>query len=109
MTVDKVPNADNPLGWSPECHAADYNDGICHCECGIWDPDCDQDSVDVLALNNGAEPRTLSLLDSQQGNAVMKRLDDNGNGVLDHMEIPKIYSIGRRAMDHAHFPFLIAS
>jgi hypothetical protein len=97
MTVDNVPTKANPLGWS--CATAQYQDGICDCQCGIWDPDCDGDDlVSVGVINNGSTG--LSILDQAQKAAVMNWLDadGNGNGVIDGREHTLIHSLGLSAL-----------
>jgi len=96
VVVDHVPTKTNPLGWL--CSNNTYRDGICDCECGIWDPDCEPGSVTVGALNNGSA--ALSLLDQQQKFAVLNFLDtdSNGNGIIDGMEVQKIKTLGISAL-----------
>merc|ERR1711874_910717 len=81
MSTDNVPTKDNPLGW--QCSIERFKDGVCDCECGIWDPDCEPSSVQVGAINNGSQ--ALSLLDQDHKFAVLNHLDsdNNGNGILD--------------------------
>lgn len=44
-----------PDGWI--CHPNDYNTtNGCHCECGIWDPDCDDPNADVFWCLFDIEP-----------------------------------------------------
>merc|ERR1719433_2171955 len=88
-TVDLVPRQDLPPGWT--CSEAKYADGeLCDCDCGIWDPDCDEAkerlSVKVIWDNHTDD---LQLLDAQQALEVRKRIDGkfNGNGFLDGQEI----------------------
>ena len=43
-----------PPNWT--CHPAEYgtNDGWCDCRCGVWDPDCDDNTSLVAYCNEGA-------------------------------------------------------
>lgn len=43
-----------PSNWT--CHPAEYgtNDGWCNCRCGVWDPDCDENTSLVAHCNEGA-------------------------------------------------------
>uniref|UniRef100_A0A7S2NK41 PA14 domain-containing protein n=1 Tax=Alexandrium andersonii TaxID=327968 RepID=A0A7S2NK41_9DINO len=83
--VDNVPHMNAPLGW--RCNASWYSDGsICHCDCGIWDPDCDKGSIIVPVTSNSSR---LQLLDKKQVGVLMNLVDADGNanGVLDGNEL----------------------
>merc|ERR1719261_2238089 len=58
-----IPNYAMSRAW--RCDPADYftGDGVCHCECGQWDPDCGE-YFDVPALNimNCAEGEYCSFM-----------------------------------------------
>eukprot|EP00416_Gambierdiscus_australes_P024307 CAMPEP_0171079564 /NCGR_PEP_ID=MMETSP0766_2-20121228/15329_1 /TAXON_ID=439317 /ORGANISM="Gambierdiscus australes, Strain CAWD 149" /LENGTH=1003 /DNA_ID=CAMNT_0011536759 /DNA_START=100 /DNA_END=3111 /DNA_ORIENTATION=+ len=86
VTVDDVPRMNAPLGWV--CDPDWYNDGaICHCECGIWDPDCNTGAEGVPAIAGGSG--SVDLLDQLQVKVLMNLIDADGNanGVLDGKEI----------------------
>lgn len=83
--VDNVPHMNAPLGWM--CKSEWYEDGsVCHCDCGIWDPDCDKGSTMVPVTSFGD---SLHLLDTKQVRVLMNLVDADGNanGVLDGDEI----------------------
>jgi hypothetical protein len=102
--VDKVPMKANPLGWL--CSKDSFMDGVCDCDCGIWDPDCEPGSNNRVAAiqetveTNREKAGLLSLLDRDQVEGVMNWLDaeGNGNGVLDGKELLKIDSLGASAL-----------
>jgi hypothetical protein len=75
-----------------------YMDGVCDCECGKWDPDCEPNSMSVAAINNGSS--ALSILDAMQTKAVMNFLDKdrNANGIIDGMEVNSIQTFGISAL-----------
>merc|ERR1740129_1656431 len=85
VVVDDVPLMASPAGWS--CNASWYSDNYtCHCECGIWDPDCDQDALIAPSIVDGD---LIELLDVVQVTNLLNLLDgdSNANGVLDEDEV----------------------
>jgi hypothetical protein len=101
LEVDDVPNKANPLGWT--CATSRYGkDGKCDCGCGIWDPDCDDQTAHVhhtvAGFNN--ETGTIEVLDDMHVKAIMNWLDadGNGNGILDGTELTRLKSLGASAL-----------
>jgi hypothetical protein len=102
LQVDNQPTKFNPMAWT--CDHSKWGDGSCDCECGTWDPDCDNQTLysgrtySVAAFNNGSSG--LTLIDETQVAALMNWLDadGNGNGLLDGDELAKIASLGASAL-----------
>jgi hypothetical protein len=101
--VDNVPTKDNPRGWT--CDTSKYGNGICDCECGVWDPDCDAvvasgsvNRLSVGALSNGSAA-ALTIVDSKHLRGVMSFIDSvNYNGIIDESEPSKIDELGISAL-----------
>lgn len=59
-------------GW--KCHADKYGSGNgCDCDCGVWDPDCDEGAGwSYGVVKDGGE---MDLLDTPRVEALLKRFD----------------------------------
>lgn len=94
ISVDDVPNMNSPLGWT--CLPEQFDDGeTCDCDCGIWDPDCEEGAQPVFAIHSPSS-NTLTLIDKEQAGLVLGILDGDGNanGVIDGSELTRLQSFG---------------
>eukprot|EP00746_Dinoflagellata_sp_MGD_P147791 gnl/MRDRNA2_/MRDRNA2_80101_c0_seq1.p1 gnl/MRDRNA2_/MRDRNA2_80101_c0~~gnl/MRDRNA2_/MRDRNA2_80101_c0_seq1.p1 ORF type:complete len:4787 (+),score=748.07 gnl/MRDRNA2_/MRDRNA2_80101_c0_seq1:123-14483(+) len=112
--VDDVPRMAVPTGW--KCTVVQWHDGVCDCDCGIWDPACD-DVQQVYVIRSTTEEIEghLELLDEDQSEEVMARLDENqkfgnNNGIIDGNEMGRMAElISRPARGGGPRPFTSSS